>query len=58
MRPRLLGLGRAVGQDTGKVCRVMKVVDKVGMEVLLKNPDTAKTWGHAHESSSEHAQVL
>lgn len=41
----LLGLGREVGQSTGKVLRVVKVMDEVGMGALLQNPDTAQTWG-------------
>lgn len=47
MRLWLLRLGREVGQDTGKVYKVMKVMDEVGMEVLPKHPDTAETWGHS-----------
>lgn len=47
MRLWLLGLGREVGQGTGKVFRVVKVMDEVGMGALLRNPDTAETWGHS-----------
>lgn len=41
MRLWLLGLGREVGQGMGKVFRMVKVMDEVGMGMLLRNPDTA-----------------
>lgn len=47
MRLWLLGLGREGRQSTGKVLRVVKVMDEVGMGALLQNPDTAQTWGHS-----------
>lgn len=44
----LLGLGRKkVGQDMMKVYKMMKLVDKVNMELLFKKPDITETCGHS-----------